>query len=139
LQNQEYFNTFGGNPVACAIGNAVLDALEAGNFQQNAHKVGEYFLNMLMRLKPKHKIIGDIRGLGLYIGVEFVLDHEKLDPATQFTKQVTNLLKDKHRILTGVGGRYNNVLRMKPPLCFTEANVDHFIICLESVLHELSH
>ncbi|XP_043954118.1 ethanolamine-phosphate phospho-lyase isoform X2 [Gambusia affinis] len=84
----EYFNTFGGNPVSCAIGLAVLDVIEKEDLQRNALRVGQYLINVLEKQKEKHPLIGDIRGRGLFVGVELVKDRVKLTPATAEAQEV---------------------------------------------------
>lgn len=131
----EYFNTFGGNPVSCAIGLAVLDVIEEEKLQQKALVVGELLLAGLRRLQEKYQIIGDVRGLGLFIGVELVRDRQTLEPAGREAAVVVEAMKD-HGILISTDGPYHNVLKIKPPLVFTEANALQFVRTLDQVLKE---
>eukprot|EP00808_Paulinella_micropora_P029465 g65754.t1 len=120
----EYFNTFGGNPLACAAGLAVLDVIRTENLQSCAKAVGEFLRQKLRELAASEagKLIGDVRGCGLFIGVEFVRDRETLEPATAETSILCSRLKDQHRILTSIDGEHSNVMVIKPPLCFSKDN-----------------
>jgi 4-aminobutyrate aminotransferase-like enzyme len=131
----EYFNTFGGNPVSCAIGLAVLDVIENEDLQKNAYRAGKRLLNGLQGLTKNYALIGDVRGLGLYVGVELVTDRRTLDPAPQHADYVINRLKD-HGILISTDGPLYNVLKMKPPIVFTEQNADDVVQALDKVLRE---
>jgi len=131
----EYFNTFGGNPVSCAIGLAVLDVIENEDLQKNAYRAGKRLLSGLQGLMENYALIGDVRGLGLYVGVELVTDRRTLDPAPQHADYVINRLKD-HGILISTDGPLYNVLKMKPPIVFTEQNADDLVQALDKVLSE---
>ncbi|HEX7119195.1 MAG TPA: aminotransferase class III-fold pyridoxal phosphate-dependent enzyme [Longimicrobiales bacterium] len=131
----EYFNTYGGNPVSCAVGLAVLDVIEAERLQQNARRVGGRLLDGLLALAERHALIGDVRGLGLYIGVELVLDRETLEPAARHAAYVVERLRD-HGILLSTDGPLHNVLKIKPPLVVTEADADRLVETLDRVLGE---
>jgi 4-aminobutyrate aminotransferase-like enzyme len=129
----EYFNTYGGNPVSCAAGMAVLDVLEAEKLQENALRVGARLIAGLEKLKGKYSLVGDVRGLGLFIGVELVTDRETLVPAAEHASYVIERMRERG-ILISTDGPLCNVLKIKPPLVFTEANADRFVSTLESVL-----
>jgi 4-aminobutyrate aminotransferase-like enzyme/Ser/Thr protein kinase RdoA (MazF antagonist) len=129
----EYFNTFGGNPVSCAIGMAVLDVIQEEELQQHALETGIYFLNQLEKLKSKHKLIGDVRGMGLFIGVELVTNHDTLRPAVKESAFIAEEMKNKG-ILISIDGPLNNVIKIKPPLVFNKENVDHVAINLDKIL-----
>lgn len=129
----EYFNTFGGNPVSCAAGLAVLQAIEEENLQENARVVGDYFLKELRKLQKRHLLIGDVRGLGLFIGVELVKDRKTKEPATAEAREVIETMKNKG-ILLSTDGPFRNVLKIKPPLVFSRSNVDRVIEALDEVL-----
>ncbi|MBN2409519.1 MAG: aminotransferase class III-fold pyridoxal phosphate-dependent enzyme, partial [Candidatus Aminicenantes bacterium] len=131
----EYFNTFGGNPVSCAVGLAVLDVLREEELQRNAFEVGRYLKSGLEELKSRHALIGDVRGLGLFIGIEFVLDGASLAPAAAEAAYVAERMRDK-RILVSTDGPFRNVIKIKPPLVFTRADADRFIETLDLVLGE---
>ena len=131
----EYFNTFGGNPVSCAIGLAVLDVIEQEHLQAHAHHVGAHLLDGLRTLQGTHDIIGDVRGLGLFSGFELVRDRASLEPAAHEAGNLVNRMKD-HGILLSTDGPYENIIKMKPPLCFDEANADFLLDTLDKVLRE---
>jgi 4-aminobutyrate aminotransferase-like enzyme len=131
----EYFNTFGGNPVSCAIGMAVLDVIERENLQQNARIVGDRLLKGLRGLMDKYPLVGDVRGLGLYVGIELVTDRQTLAPAPQHADYIINRMKD-FGILISIDGPLYNVLKLKPPMVFNEENADELVQVLEKVLGE---
>ncbi|MGB2645766.1 MAG: aminotransferase class III-fold pyridoxal phosphate-dependent enzyme [Candidatus Acidiferrum sp.] len=131
----EYFSTFGGNPVACAAGLAVLDVLEEENLQENAHQVGSYLMARLKSLQGKHALVGDVRGSGLFLGLDLVLDRESREPAPQQASYVANRLRDCS-ILTGTDGPHHNVIKLRPPLNFSQTDADVFLATLEEVLRE---
>jgi 4-aminobutyrate aminotransferase-like enzyme len=127
----EFFSTFGGNPVACAAGLAVLDVLEEEGLQENARVVGDYLLNALRGLT--HELIGDVRGSGLFLGVELVRDRSTLEPASAEASRAVNRLRECG-ILAGTDGPHHNVIKLRPPLCFTMEDADRFVAVLEEVL-----
>ena len=131
----EYFSTFGGNPVACAAGLAVLDVLEEENLQENARQVGSYLIARLKSLQGKHALIGDVRGTGLFLGLDFVLDRENHEPAPRQASYVTNRLRERG-ILAGTDGPHHNVIKLRPPLNFSQADADIFLATLDEVLRE---
>jgi 4-aminobutyrate aminotransferase-like enzyme/Ser/Thr protein kinase RdoA (MazF antagonist) len=131
----EYFNTFGGNPVSCAIGMAVLDVIENEGLQQNAQRAGKRLLEGLQGLFEKYPLIGDVRGLGLYAGIELVTHRETLKPATEHADYVINRLQD-HGILISTDGPMDNILKLKPPIVFSEKNADEVVAVLDKVLGE---
>lgn len=130
----EYFNTFGGNPVCAAAGVAVLDVLEKENLQQHAFKVGTYLKQQFELLQQKIELIGDVRGSGLFLGVELVRDRSTLEPATAEASFICSILKSKYHILTSIDGPYNNVIVIKPPMVFSKKNSDDFIACFEQAV-----
>uniref|UniRef100_A0A8C4Q494 Ethanolamine-phosphate phospho-lyase n=2 Tax=Eptatretus burgeri TaxID=7764 RepID=A0A8C4Q494_EPTBU len=134
----EYFNTFGGNPVSCAVGLAVLDVLEKEELLKNAKIVGAHLIATLHKLQSRHPIIGDIRGTGLFIGVELVLDRETKEPATAEAQHVIVRLKDE-RVLLSTDGPARNVLKFKPPMCFTKADADFVTTKLEHILTDIEN
>jgi 4-aminobutyrate aminotransferase-like enzyme/Ser/Thr protein kinase RdoA (MazF antagonist)/murein DD-endopeptidase MepM/ murein hydrolase activator NlpD len=131
----EYFNTFGGNPVSCAMGMAVLDVLREEGLQENARAVGRHLLEGLRGLMGRHALIGDVRGLGLYLGVELVEDPETRIPATAAANRVKERLRD-FRVLLSTDGPDDNVLKIKPPMVFTRQDADRVISCLDRILRE---
>jgi len=129
----EYFNSFGGNPVSCAVGHAVLNVIEDEGLQQNAKDVGKYLKSLLNELKEKHSLIGDVRGYGLFLGVELVRNLESLDPADKETDQIVNAMKEK-RILISSDGPDHNIIKIKPPLVFNRENALFFTETLDEIL-----
>jgi len=129
----EYFNSFGGNPVSCEIGQAVLDVIKEENLQENASSVGNHLLDGLKNIQNKYNIIGDVRGSGLFIGVELIEDMDNLVPAVDEAEIVVNAMKDKG-ILISSDGPDHNVLKIKPPLVFNKKNADYFLESFEAVL-----
>ena len=129
----EYFSTFGGNPVSCAVGLAVLDVVAEEGLQANALRVGTRLLEGLRGLMPSHPEIGDVRGLGLFIGLELVADPVTLAPATAQAKRLVNGLRDR-RILAGTDGPFENVLKLKPPLVISEADGWAMVEAVDEIL-----
>jgi 4-aminobutyrate aminotransferase-like enzyme len=132
----EYFNTFGGNPVSCAVGTAVLDVIESEGLQENAARVGARLLAGLRGLMARYPLIGDVRGLGLFIGVELVRDRETLEPADSEAAAIVERMKDAG-ILLSIDGPLHNVLKLKPPLVFDQENADFLVAMLDEVLAAL--
>jgi 4-aminobutyrate aminotransferase-like enzyme len=131
----EFFSTFGGNPVACAAGLAVLDVLQEEHLQERARRVGWHLIAGLRDLQERHALVGDVRGSGLFLGVELVRDRVTLEPATREADYVVNRLRDLG-ILTGTDGPNHNVLKLRPPLVFSEDDADLFLATLAEVLGE---
>jgi 4-aminobutyrate aminotransferase-like enzyme/Ser/Thr protein kinase RdoA (MazF antagonist) len=131
----EYFNTFGGNPVSCAIGLAVLDVIESEGLQANALETGNHLLAGLQRLMGKYPLVGDVRGLGLFVGIELVRDRETREPAPSHAAYIANRMRD-NGILLSTDGPYHNVLKIKPPLVFDSANADFLVRTLDRILGE---
>ncbi|KAG8519449.1 Ethanolamine-phosphate phospho-lyase, partial [Galemys pyrenaicus] len=129
----EYFNTYGGNPVSSAIGLAVLDVIENEDLQGNATRVGNYLIELLKKQKAKHTLIGDIRGFGLFIGIDLVKDHHKRTPATAEAQHVIYKMKESG-VLLSADGPYRNVLKIKPPMCFTEEDAVFMVDQLDGIL-----
>ena len=133
----EYFNSFGGNPVSCAVGNAVLDVIQKQNLQKNAKEVGNYFINKLQNIKKKFpKYISKISGRGLFIGIDLIENSNFDLPNQKLATKLINTLRLKG-ILLSTDGPYNNVIKIKPPLVFNKDNVDY--VCSEInnfLLHE---
>jgi 4-aminobutyrate aminotransferase-like enzyme/Ser/Thr protein kinase RdoA (MazF antagonist) len=131
----EFFSTFGGNPVACAAGLAVLDVLEDEQLQKNALQVGSYLIARLKALQSKHALIGDVRGSGLFLGLDLVLDRATPAPAPNRASYVVNRLRERG-ILTGTDGPHHNVLKLRPPLIFSQSDADLFVTTLDAILAE---
>ncbi len=132
----EYFNTFGGNPVSCAVGLAVLDVIEDEGLRDNAATVGKYFVDRLRGLADRHSWIGDVRGRGLFIGVELVRDRDTLEPADREAAYVIERMKEDF-ILLSIDGPFRNVLKIKPPLVFTAGDADRVVTTLDRILSEV--
>ncbi|MBK9315022.1 MAG: aminotransferase class III-fold pyridoxal phosphate-dependent enzyme [Acidobacteria bacterium] len=131
----EYFNTFGGNPVSCAIGLAVLDVIEDERLQDKALVTGRHLLNELTRLMQDIPLIGDVRGLGLFIGIELVRDRETLEPADSEASYIANRMRDRG-VLLSTDGPFHNVLKIKPPMVFNQNDADFLVDNLRVVLRE---
>ena len=131
----EFFSTFGGNPVACAVGLAVLDVVKEEQLQDNAFRVGNYWLAELENLRNKYPLIGDIRGSGLFLGLDLVLSRDTREPAPLQASYAVNRLRDRG-ILTGTDGPHHNVIKLRPPLIFSESDAAHFCSMLDSILAE---
>lgn len=129
----EYFNTFGGNPVSCAIGTEVLRTIKRERLQDNALRVGEFLKGELEILAVKYPIIGDVRGQGLFLGIELV-DNAKI-PLPKQTDYLANRMKD-HGILMSIDGPDHNVLKIKPPIVFTLENAQELLYYLNKILSE---
>lgn len=136
LTQRIHFNTFGGNPVSMAAGLAVLDAIDEDGLQQNARVVGGRFKAGLQELQRRHRIIGDVRGMGLMLGVELVRDRDTKEPAREETLAMMEQLRE-FGILIGKGGLDGNVLRIKPPMCVTAADVDFALDALDQSLRRV--
>ena len=132
----EYFNTFGGNPVSMVAGIAVLKTIHEEELQHQALEVGNHLMYNLRLLKDKHPVIGDVRGHGLFIGVEMVRDKKTLEPAVPEIDDVVEKMKDRG-FLISTDGPLHNVLKIKPPLVFTIGNSDELVKNLDEVLLEI--
>ena len=128
----EFFSSFGGNPVSCAAGIAVLDVLEEEKLQENAKNVGNYYIRKLNELKKEFKSIGDVRGSGLFIGIEIIKENSKI-PDTKLAQKIKNELR-KNQILVGSDGPHDNVIKSKPPICYSKENVNEVICVFRSIL-----
>jgi alanine-glyoxylate transaminase / (R)-3-amino-2-methylpropionate-pyruvate transaminase len=133
LTRRIHFNTFGGNPVSMAAGLAVLEVIDEDGLQENARKVGARFLRGLRRLQERHLLVGDVRGMGLMLGVELVTDRTTRAPATAQTLEVLEAAREMG-VLLGKGGLDGNVLRIKPPLCIMAEDVDFALDVLDRAL-----
>ena len=133
----EYFNTFGGNPVSCAIAGAVLDVLEVENLLEHAQKVGQLLLDGANKLAAKHTVIGDVRGRGMFLGIDLVKDRDSREPYTALAQHVLSCLKAE-RILLQSDGPHNNVLKFKSPMVFSAENAATLLDALDRVLSQYS-
>ena len=136
LAKRIHFNTFGGNPVACAQGKAVLEVIQRENLQANALKVGNHLLAGLEKLKQKHELIGDVRGRGLMIGVELVKDRKTKEPGKAECIELLEVAREMG-LLLGKGGLYGQTIRIKPPLCLTLADADFVLEVFDAALAKL--
>eukprot|EP01043_Picozoa_sp_COSAG02_P052196 COSAG02_NODE_5587_length_4209_cov_1.663504_5_plen_299_part_01 len=134
----EYFNTFGGNPVACAVGLEVLSVIRDEGLQENAAIVGDYALLQLRELQSAHpQRIGDVRGTGLLMGVEFVEDSETRTPDPLTAAYVMQRMKAQG-VLVSTDGMHQHVIKMKPPMCINRSDIDALVAAMDSSLAELS-
>ncbi|MBX0329221.1 aminotransferase class III-fold pyridoxal phosphate-dependent enzyme, partial [Oscillochloris sp. ZM17-4] len=122
----EFFSTFGGNPVSCAAGLAVLDVLRDENLPDNAAAVGQQILDGLTALMERHPAIGDVRGVGLFLGLELVRDRESREPAPEIASYLVNRLRERG-ILAGTDGPYHNVIKLRPSMIFSPEDADLFL------------
>ena len=133
----EYFSTFGGNTVSCAVGTAVLDVVRDEGLQAHAARVGERLLDGLRAMMARHPLIGDVRGSGFFLGVELVRDRATLEPAAEEADYIVNRMREEG-ILLGTDGPLHNVLKIRPPMPFDEGNADRLLQTLDRVLAELA-
>ena len=131
----EFFSTFGGSTLSCMIGCEVLTIVDEEGLQANAAAVGEHLLAGLRALQQRHPIIGDARGMGLFLGVEMVRDRETLEPATEAASTVANRLRE-HRILIGTEGPHDNILKIRPPLTLGRNDAEMLLDRLDHILGE---
>ena len=132
----EFFSTFGGNPVACAAGLAVLRRpRRRASSGKRAYASGSYLIARLKSLQVKHALIGDVRGSGLFLGVDLVLDRQSREPAPNQASYVVNRLRERG-ILAGTDGPHHNVIKLRPPLIFSQSDADLFVTTLDGALAE---
>ncbi|CAF3252634.1 unnamed protein product [Rotaria sp. Silwood2] len=131
----EYFNTYGGNPVSCRAAIAVLDIIEREKLMENARDVGSYLLNKLKEIGKKYYIIGDVRGRGFFLGVEFVRDAKTREPGIEEAHEIKYKLRE-HMIIVSLDGPDHNVLKFKSPMCFSKADADFLCGKLETLVRE---
>lgn len=136
LSERIHFNTFGGNPVSCTMGKAVLEVIDREGLQRNCLEMGDLLMTGFQRLMDKYDIIGDVRGMGLMTGIELVTDRGAKTPASAEAVQIFERVKDLG-LLIGKGGLHGNVLRIKPPMCISAADVAFLLEVLDSALAEL--
>ncbi|HEY2412895.1 MAG TPA: aspartate aminotransferase family protein [Pirellulaceae bacterium] len=137
LTNRVHFNTFGGNPISMTQGLATLEVIDRENIQDNARIVGEHLKNRLLELQERQLLIGEVRGLGLMLGVELVRDRQTKEPAKTETVELLEQCKQRG-LLIGKGGLDGNVLRIKPPMCLTKDDADFLVDCLDEVMAEIA-
>ncbi len=131
----EFFSTFGGNTVSCAAGLTVLEITLREGFQEHAQRVGSYLLDHLRSFKGRFPLVGDVRGAGLFLGIELVRDHETLEPAAQEAAFIVDRMREEG-ILMGTDGPLHNVIKIRPPLPFDEPNADQLVRTMARILEE---
>jgi 4-aminobutyrate aminotransferase-like enzyme/Ser/Thr protein kinase RdoA (MazF antagonist) len=136
IEESEFFSTTGGNPVACTVGLAVLDVLEREGLQERAARVGAQLRSQIGELAGQHPLIGEVRGAGLFIGVELVRDRSTLEPATEEAAAIVNRMRDLG-VLVGIDGPHANVLKIRPPLVFDENHALQLTDALDRALQEI--
>lgn len=129
------FNTFGGNPISCAVGSSVLDVIDEEKLMENSHHVGTHLLHSLAKLRQKYEIVGDVRGKGLMIGLELVKDKITKEPLPKSDVEIIFEDTKDMGILVGRGGNFSNVLRIKPPMCITRADADFCVAVLDNAIN----
>jgi alanine-glyoxylate transaminase/(R)-3-amino-2-methylpropionate-pyruvate transaminase len=133
MKNRIHFNTFGGNPISMTQGLATLEVIDAEKIQHNAKVVGGILKEGLFALQKKHRLIGEVRGMGLMLGAELVRDRETKEPANTECARVLELCKERGLVI-GKGGLFGNTLRIKPPMCIDKDDAAFMIDCLDEVL-----
>jgi len=136
LSERIHFNTYGGNPVVTAMGQAVLEVIDKENLQENSRKLGAHILTGLEKLKAKHPIIGDVRGKGLMLGIAFVTDRETKEPAKAECAKVLERAREMG-LLLGKGGLFGQTIRFAPPMNITKADADFLLEVLDAALTDL--
>jgi alanine-glyoxylate transaminase/(R)-3-amino-2-methylpropionate-pyruvate transaminase len=136
LAQRTHFNTFGGNPVVCAQGMAVLEVIEREKLQENALKIGNRILTGLNQLKEKHNLIGDVRGKGLMLGIELVKDRQSKEPAKEECAQILEACREMG-LLLGKGGLWGQTIRFSPPMCVNEQDADFLLEVLGRAFSDL--
>ncbi len=131
----EFFSTFGGNPVSCAVGLAVLDVVREEQLQENALRVGKDWIAALENLQKTYPLIGDVRGSGLFLGLDLVRSRETREPAPHQASYLVNRLREEG-ILAGTDGPHHNVIKLRPPLVFSQTDATYFCSTLEAILGE---
>ena len=131
-EKEGYCNTFGGNPVYCAVGLAVLNVLEGEGLIENAAVVGAYVMKKFTELQSRFDFIGDVRGNGLFFGMDLVSDRAQKTADARLARRFVNTMRDKG-ILMGNIGEYGNILKLRPPLCFSKENADMLVATLDEV------
>ena len=133
----EYFNTFGGNPVSAAIGLAVLDVIEEEGLQEHARVTGERLMAGLRELAGRHEAIGDVRGMGLFVGIDLVRDRETREADAELARDLANVAAERG-VLLSTDGPFHNVMKIKPPLVFSAPDADRLVETVDTVLSELA-
>jgi 4-aminobutyrate aminotransferase-like enzyme len=129
----EFFSTFGGSTVSCAVGLAVLDVMQDERLQAHALRVGRYLAEVLRALAERYPIVGDVRGSGLFLGVELVKDRDTIEPAAEAASFVVERMREEG-VLVGTDGPFHNVLKIRPPMPFDERDADTLAGALDAAL-----
>lgn len=137
MKNRIHFNTYGGNPISMTQGLATLEVIDRDNIQENAREVGGYLKDRLMELQERQPLIGEVRGLGLMLGIELVRDRKTKEPASTECADVLEKTKERGLII-GKGGLYGNTIRLKPPMCITKDDANFIVDCLDEVLADVA-
>ena len=130
FEEMEFFSTFGGNPVSCAIGMAVIDCIEQDGLMDRASELGERFMTGLRELQAKHDIIGDVRGRGLFLGFELVKNRETKEPTAEEAARIVDMMRDRG-VLLSTDGPHHNVIKIKPPMVLSEEDINTTLRNLE--------
>lgn len=136
MKHRVHFNTFGGNPISMTQGLATLEVIDDDGLQENSLKVGKFLKEGLLDLQDKHPLIGDVRGMGLLLGVELVRDRNTRQPANTEAAAVMEMMKHRN-VLIGKGGLFGNTLRIKPPMCINLDDAAYLVAMLDETLTEL--
>jgi 4-aminobutyrate aminotransferase-like enzyme len=131
----EFFSTFGGNTVSCAIGLTVLEVVQEEELQNHALIVGKRMIRGLSSLKERHEMIGDVRGSGMFLGVELVRDRDRREPATKEADELVNKMRERC-ILLGTDGPFHNVVKIRPPMQFSDSDADRLVTTMDQILIE---
>jgi len=133
FEEMEFFSTFGGNPVSCAIGMAVMDCIEQDGLMERAAELGERFMTGLKELQAKHDIIGDVRGRGLFLGFELVKDRETKEPAAEEATRIVDMMRDRG-VLLSTDGPHHNVIKIKPPMVISRKDINSTLRKLDETI-----
>ena len=125
-----YFNTFGGNPVSCAVGMAVLDVLEEEKLLDNAVQVGGFVAAGLREMQSRYDIIGDVRDKGMFFAMELVQDHDTKAPATEVSGRFINMMCERGVLISRIG-KHDNILKLRPPMPFSKDNAQQLLETLD--------
>ncbi|KHN88300.1 Alanine--glyoxylate aminotransferase 2-like [Toxocara canis] len=136
--NVEYFNTYGGNPVACAAVLGVLNVIKEDNLLTHSQRIGELFEEKFNELKAKHECIGDVRGVGLFWGIDLVRDRQSREPNTELASALILELRRQFGVLLSADGPFSNIIKIKPPLCFNESDLLCTVNSIDHALHKLT-
>jgi 4-aminobutyrate aminotransferase-like enzyme len=132
-RHEMYFNTFGGNPVSCAVAMAVVDVIEDEGLVGNAAKVGNYILHQFNELQSRHEFVGDVRGNGLFFGIDLVTNRESKEPDAAKARTIVNAMRHNGVLMSNIG-EHGNILKLRPPLCFSKENADFLVATLDEAM-----